>query len=138
MTNEIKLSVDLLVDKRGARIEVTDDDARVTIVSFTMPPDMFCSALGRLVGNKVTGQVGDLSRVGLVHESKQLSFEIPDYGYKRKDRIDEIHDLALEACEDGWVPDKYYNSRDSFYTKDGKDYARVTIRRWVPRDAGRE
>lgn len=30
-----------------------------------------------------------------------------------------------------WVSDNYFQSQDSFFSKDGKNYARAVIRRWV-------
>jgi len=39
--------------------------------------------------------------------------------------------MAQDKLEHGWIADGYFRSRASFFTKDGKRYARCTIRRWV-------
>lgn len=36
-----------------------------------------------------------------------------------------------QILSEGWTVDKYFGSKDSFFTKDGKLYAQTFIRRWV-------
>lgn len=70
----------------------------------------------------------NLENFGKKMEHKTLEFKIPCSGSKQKENA--IKKVS-EICPDGWEPDNYFNSQDSFFTKDGECFARCTIRRWV-------
>lgn len=38
--------------------------------------------------------------------------------------------LILQGMAE-WIPDAYFSSRNSYYSKNGKTYARTIIRRWI-------
>ena len=62
-------------------------------------------------------------------EHKRFVFKLPPVdGWRDKETAKEI---IQKVCPEGWKPDMGFNSQDSFFSKDGKEYARTTIRRWV-------
>lgn len=67
-------------------------------------------------------------------ENKTIDFKISKELYYQKNS-EELKKLAIRACPDGWEPDLYFNSKDSFFTAPGtvEDiyYASCVIRRWV-------
>lgn len=81
-------------------------------------------------------EVHGLDRVGKKQENKLFEFELPkdfkrEYFKGRADQEIELQQLAQSQLSDGWIAENYFGSQDSFFTKDGKKYARVTIRRWI-------
>lgn len=128
---KINGDITILADKDGARIEIRDRDASVLFVEINLSSQQFCQALGRLAHVKCNLNVSGLNKVGKKHENKTFEFELPKnmelWGTDKKI----IADYAETITPEGWKNDRYFNSRDSFFTKDGKDWARCTIRRWV-------
>jgi len=123
--------ISILVDGDMAAIEVVDRDAAVTFLDIEMTTKDFCAALGRLAEVPCVAEVCGLDLVGMQHECKRFEFEFKDKGdWKTRDK--RAHAAAIKVCPEGWVPDAYFGSQGSFFTKDGKEYAATIIRRWVP------
>ena len=122
----------MLIDEKGARIEVTDGPSGIEFLRLSLTPEQLASAMGRIICVKCVANVYGLDKVGLQHENKTLEFGLPDSAiYDTQKGMACI--AAAEACPDGWTPDTYYGSQNSFFTKGEEKWARVTIRRWVPR-----
>jgi hypothetical protein len=120
--------VSILVGEDGASIEIKDGASRVTFVKLYMSPKEFMAALGRLVYCKADIEVFELDKVGKEIETDTMIFEMPEYSYSNKKEIAEAE--ALRRCPDGWETNARFDSQDSFFTKDGKEYAKTIIRRW--------
>ena len=64
-------------------------------------------------------------------ENKTFEFKIPnDIGYGENRKAIAIQ-TAKHKCPIGWTPDEGFSSQGSFFSKNGQDYAKTTIRRWV-------
>lgn len=72
-----------------------------------------------------------LHQVGKKMEHKQFEFPFD----RRKIPFKELDEMAsreaIRVCPEGWYPDLYFGSKNSFFTKDGTEWARTIIRRWV-------
>lgn len=130
-----KASISVLVSQESTTIELRDGDAGVTFAKVKLTPEQLSMALSRLMNTPCTIDVSNLDVIGKKLEVSNLEFEIPDQNFSlysnRKLGEDNLHKTALSLCKDGWIPDKYYGSQDSLFTRDDKKYAKVTIRRWV-------
>ena len=127
--------ITILVSEGGAVIQIHDRDASVQMAEVRMTSAQFCAAIGRQGYVECEMEVCDLSRVGKAMEMKELVFGI---SVPEKDRYDreKMKKIAIKAakteCPEGWIPDTYYGSQNSFYIgSDGVQYARTLIRRWV-------
>lgn len=129
-----KASITFLVDRDNrTSIDIHDDEANINFVRIELTNDQLVSALSRL-GNTPCERVEvvGLNKVGKKMEHKILEFEIPDrYIGKWKTDQSLLERLANNACSKGWKPDHYYNSQETFFNKNGKNYCKVTIRRYV-------
>ena len=70
----------------------------------------------------------------MVKEIDKIEFIIPNnISYQERNKIayKKAKEYCLSHCDTGWIPDNYFNSKNSFFTKNGQDYARCTIRRWI-------
>ena len=63
-------------------------------------------------------------------EVKELTFVIPKT-LQWKEKTEFAKANAQQWASDGWIADSYFNGQDSFFTKDGNEYARIHQRRWV-------
>jgi len=120
--------ITMLFSEDGLRIELRDGDANITFARVTLNPAKACHAMSRLCNVECECEVVGLDLVGKHMVHKPLEFEIGNVEYKN--RKDTAILLASEKCPDGWVPDLYFGSQDSFFVKDGVNMARCTIRRW--------
>lgn len=128
---KIKGSIDILYRDDIVEITVHDEDAVSIVCSVELSSAQFCEvALGRLARQKCEIDVPDSSRIGKIRESKNFEFEMPVLNYP-SNRASVAKMIAAKKCPDGWTPSTYFGSRDSFFKKDGKEYARTTIYRWV-------
>lgn len=121
--------ITILVDKDGAKFQIEDSEAGVRFLEFTMKPEDFCAALGRLGCIPCSLEVGNLKRVGKVMEMDKIEFCIPDVDYGERKAI--AYKIAKKVSPEGWEPDNYFGAQGSFFYKDGKHWARTHIRRWV-------
>lgn len=126
-------AITILVGEDGATIRLHDKDASVAFAEVKLNSQQFCQAMGRLALTECEIEVFGLKKVGKKMEHKKMEFEIGDFdGVTRKGAAQK---KALEIIPDGWVSDQYFGSQDSFFWRDDKEWARVTIRRWVDEDS---
>jgi len=112
-------------------IEIHDNDANITFAEIELDPVQLGQALGRLGFTKCKINLHLSNRIGKKMENKTFEFKIPnDLGYSN-DKKNIVIKIAEEKCPIGWIPDTSFSSRGSFFSKDGQNWARTTIRRWV-------
>lgn len=127
---KLKGSITILIDEEETTIEIMDELSRITFVEVKLTPQQLSAALSRLCNIDCEIDVMGLDRVGKKHEHDKLEFEITDsLRSSRNEKL--LQHIAQSKLSDGWIAESYFGSKDSFFTKDGKPYARVTIRRWV-------
>lgn len=128
---KINAKITILASMDGVTIEVYDADASVEFLTMELTTDQFCAALGRLAMTSCqSAEVRCLERLGKRHECQLFEFALPE-GLDYKDRKQEAEKAMRAACPEGWVPEYYFCSQDSFFTRAGKPWARAIIRRWV-------
>lgn len=128
--------ITILFNEDGLKIELHDEEAGVLFAHVALNAAQTCQAMSRLSQTRCNVEVRNLEKVGKREEYKPFIFPIPDdVGYgKERDRA--ATQAALELCPEGWTPDTYFGSQDSFLIQDGKPMARCMIRRWVDVDEG--
>lgn len=109
-------------------IKIHDKTSGMAFVELELNNEQFVNAAMNRLGNTevMSAEVHSLERVGKTHEHKSFEFEIPKWHDKTFAK-----EYAKNNVPNGWIPDLEFNSQTSFYEKDGKSYARTTIRRWV-------
>ena len=124
-------SISIFINKDHTNIELHDENAAVTFIRIELTPEQLSQALSRQSHTKCEMETCDLSVVGKKMEHKTIEFEIPmDCGYG-EDRRKIAMEYAQKVCPEGWHSEDYFGSQNSFFFKDGKNYARCTIRRWI-------
>ena len=68
---------------------------------------------------------------------KKVSFPLGDAlkGVSWHDRTRLAAEAFKPFCPVGWTSDDYFGFQHSFFMKDGEEWARVTVRRWVEDDS---
>ena len=129
---KIEGNIDILYSNGRVRITVFDKAAACVVCEVEMTPEQFThAAMGRLSHCDVESiHVPALEKVGKTMEHKSVEFPIDCDGFG-----DERKQAAIEAAKahtpEGWIASEYYGSQGSFFKKDGKQWARTTIRRWA-------
>lgn len=132
-SKEVELGLTFLIGKDGAHIELHDKVSGICMFRGDMTPENTLSLMGRLSHTPVKGYLGNLSHVGKKLVMDKLEFELPeDADYSTEKEM--ARTLAKAICPVGWTPDMYFGSQNSFFTKDGKRYARTIIRSYVDPD----
>ena len=132
----MKGNITILVDGQGARIEVEDESSGIRFLKINLSAEQFMACLGRLSMVKCDLELHGLNQIGKTLEVGKHEFKIPAELYNRRyeepDYFDKAaQELAQSQLTDGWIADSYFGSQGSFFQKDGEQWARVTIRRWV-------
>ena len=126
-------------DDQPVYIEIIDEDSRARIrlelnhLDFTnMMTGLNCVPCEMTI----RGQ----KNIGLVMERKEIEFEVSCKIHDRKeDAIDLlIHLLLWDDDLEGWSSTEIFDRKSSFFKRDGKQFARATIQRWVERSEGGE
>lgn len=119
----------LLFDDAGMEITIEDELSSTSFVKARLDAKATCQVLSRLACVNCELDVQGLDHIGKRMEHKSFEFEIPHPGYSMNK--DDICTLALSVCPAGWESDLYFGSQNSFFERDGKEFARMRIRRWV-------
>lgn len=109
-------------------IRVEDELSGARFLGIELPLGDFSLCVTGRSGVPCKMELRELQNVGKKKESKELIFEMPECCYD--DRIASARTEALRHTPEGWTANTYYGSQDSFFAKDGKQWARTTIVRW--------
>jgi len=124
--------ISILIDREKTRIELHDMSASIMFLEITLTAEQLSSALSRLAYTECEIEINGFDKIGKSMELSTLEFELPEsIDRYKKDAADKIKDLAIQNCPVDWKPDLSFNSQNSFFSKDGKQYARTFMRRWI-------
>lgn len=108
---------------------INRDATLVPFVEVTLSSEQFLLALSGMALVEVKKmEVEGLDLIGKKKIVKPLVFEIDEKLWYNKEAVRKI---ALAICPEGWEPDLTFSNQDSFIRKDGKHYARTSLKRWV-------
>lgn len=119
----------MLINREETTIEIRDKNASITFIRVKLTPEQLSAVLSRQMSVECEVDVYALDKIGKVHENKTMEFEIPESLASSK-HANDLQKLAQSELSDGWIAESYFGSQGSFFKKEGKQYARVTIRRW--------
>ena len=124
--------IDILFEHDGLVIRLMDDLAGVTFAEAKLNQEQVCQALSRLSHTHCEIEVRGLQKVGKKMMHKSLEFKMPK-GFKPYDRNRE--ETAIKQMNknmpDGWCGSCYFGRRGSFFKKDGEEWARTHIYKWI-------
>lgn len=132
-TMNINGRISILTNGEYTSIQIKDEASAIVFVDIRLTPEQFCRAIGREMSVECAKtEIRGTDLLGKKMENKYYTFFVGDL---KKGQTEELNRQAtLSLKRDGmadWVPDKYYGSQGSFFSKEDKNHARVTIRRWV-------
>jgi hypothetical protein len=122
--------ITMLINQDYTEIKINDADANTTLASVKLTPAQLSRMLSREGNVECECNTGDLKKIGKKHENKSFEFEIT-YSNSTEDLSLACNEALFQQGMYEWESDNYYTSQSSFFSKDGKKYARATIRRWV-------
>lgn len=122
--------ITILAEEKGVTIKLHDHEASITFAEVALTSEQFTQALSRLGYTKCAIELTNLKLVGKAMVHKVFKFRIPNLEcWEDKKRM--AHREAKKVCPEGWKPDLYFEAKDSFFEKNGKSYAKTTIRQWI-------
>ena len=129
-----KASITFLVSTERTTIEIKDHKSGQTFLKITLTPEQLSMALSRLSYTPCEAEVYNIDKLGKTLFNESFEFEIPKE-LRSSSKAKELSELCLASlAEHGmsdWTPDIYFSSQNSFFNRDGKEYARAVIRRWL-------
>jgi hypothetical protein len=127
-------AISIIINEDETRIEIKDRRSNITFAKVKLTPKQLSLALSRMMYVDCEIQTHGLKNVGKKHVWQKWEFKIPEdllASRYHSDFEEQLNSYAYEKCPRGWVPDNYYGSKESFFVRDGEDWARVTVRKWV-------
>lgn len=124
--------ITFLVNREYTSITVEDSKSGMRILELILTPQQLSEALSRLSNTRCQAEiyVDSAHKWGKKLETKKYEFSIGNPGIT-EDR-EKLAISILDKTDLGeWEYDSYLRSRDSFFQKDGEQWARVMLRRWV-------
>lgn len=124
----------LLVSDGKCLIEVQDHQAGVTFLRIELNADQYMRVLSRQASVDCELDLVGLDKIGKKLEVGKFEFKAltpNDYHRRTYEYEKQLQELAQSQLKDGWIAESYFGSQHSFFQKDGEQWARVTIRRWV-------
>ena len=115
----------------GMEIELHDRDASITFAEVTLTSKQVIQAFSGLGYTGCRIDLKGLEKVGRKMEHMVLEFLLPKVEKRHRMSDEELTCLAEAVLPDGWASDNYFHSQNTFFSRDGKNWARTTMRRWV-------
>jgi hypothetical protein len=129
--------ISILINREYTTIEIEDEQANVRFATIKLTPKQLSACLSRQTSVLCELEVRGLDKIGKKHENQKFEFEIPSqvkYDRYKDGGTNRLWIYAQSLLKDGWLAENYFGSQDSFFERDGKKMARVTIRRWTEID----
>ena len=124
--------ITMLFGEDGLKIEVWDGTASIMFAKIKIEPEQTLQAFSRLACVPCKTEVFGLDKVGKKMISENFIFEVPRYGLiPWKEREAAVGEIAKKECPEGWEPGLYFNGQNSFFEKNGQNFARTYIKKWV-------
>lgn len=128
--------ITFLINEDGASIKIEDYNSNITFCKVKLTQEQTLAILSRQACVDCEIITNGLENVGKKHECKTFDFEIPEsmneYDFRNSEEgAEKLQQLAQSQLEDGWISDRYFGSRNSFFSKNNKHFARITIRRYI-------
>jgi hypothetical protein len=133
MKHKAKLSISRPSYSDGSKkiaIRVMDTEARIEFLEIEIDLEAFSECITGLGHCGCEMEVRGLQNVGKKIENMPIVFEVPEE-FRYKGKCGGVDSLAKKATPYGWECSMYFGSQTSFFSKDGKDFARTTASRWV-------
>ena len=123
-------AITILINGDYTEIELHDKSSGLNIATVKLTVEQLSKALGRLSYTPceidITSELDKINKIMIVDK---LVFPF-DYEGSYIGRSKLAEQESIKYVPEGWVADTYFNSQDSFFTKDGVKYASCTIRKW--------
>lgn len=119
-----------LIGEESTTLELKDSDSGQIFAQVLLNPSQLSAILSRRGNVECEISVFGLEKLGKKMIHKPHTFDITGIDIKRNE-TDVLAGLANKTIPEGWVSDNYFGSQNSFFEKDGRKFARVTIRSWV-------
>jgi len=133
-TEPVNVTISRPMNQRGGdfiSIIISGQNSRVEVMEVKMPIAEFAKAITGQGYCKGVGSLRGCEKFGLKMENKPFEFKLPDSSDWKTRKSDAL-DIVKNVCPDGWEPDSYFSSQDSFFSKGTEQWAMCVIRRWVP------
>ena len=130
--------ITFLINQDYTTIELYDSTSASHILEIRLTPIQLNQALSRLGHTECTAEIFNVDKVNKKMEILKHIFNIDGIDRYSKGSKEKIVERGLLTCPEGWEMDKYFQSQDSFFSDNGRDYARATIRRWVNSEQNHE
>lgn len=108
-----------------------DNDAHIQFAEIFLTPEQFVAAMSRLEQVECEINIFGLENIGKLRVMQPIEFSLgvkSIVGIKEKELAQAI---LKDKCPEGWIPEGYFNSQNSFFNKDGEIWARTHIHKWV-------
>lgn len=131
-----KGAITFLVNQGRTTIEIHDHESNITFAEIRLTDEQVVQMMSRLSFTDCDISVFGLDKIGKKMESTSFEFELPE-GFKRNngDNDNVLNRVCWDALKKSafstWEPQLYFGSQNSFFSKDGKQYARTVVRRWI-------
>lgn len=127
---KLKGKISILINREETTIEIKCEKSNSTFLKVHLTPEQLSESLSRCYCVDCEFEIGHLDRIGKTHQFEKFEFELPKE-LKSKGTSKELKEFSQSLLTDGWISDGFFSSKDSFFTKDGKDMARTLKRRYI-------
>ena len=126
----IEMGYAILIDQNGkfVEIELYDNENRRFRIEMSIPIEHFAKALSRLVGQRCLVNFYNIDTFNKTAVNETVIFEI-----EKSANRDEAKEKAQLYVEPNEFIDLSFNSQGSFFSKDGKNYAKTYKTKFVER-----
>lgn len=121
----------MLINSDGTNIELYDSKSCKVFARIKLTNEQLAQVLSRLHRTDCEIEVDNLDVIDKQMEHKRFVFEINNEMRTSKSALNQhcLKSLKAQGMSE-WIPESNYASQDTFFTENGKHFARTTIRKW--------
>jgi hypothetical protein len=113
----------------GLEMTIRDEKSFMEFITIKISPEEFLKGLGRVMSRPCEVTLKNMDKIGKKRKIEILTFEVENV-YDKKYAIEKAEEIAKTRFKDNIYRINSFNSSDSFFTDNGKGYAKTTVIIW--------
>lgn len=119
--------ITMLFDEDGLSIDVADKASNLPVFKIRLDKDKTLQVLSRYARTYCNMETYNLDKVGKKMRMATFYVNLGKVEWRDKKAA---RQKVLLCCPHEWQPDMYFDSQDSFFSFEGNEWVKTTIRRW--------
>ena len=124
-------SISFNPSSEGLEMTIRDEKSFMEFITIKISPEEFLKGMGRVMSRPCEVTLKNMDKIGKKRKIEILTFEVLYKNvYDKKYAMEKAKEIAKTRFKDNIYRINSFDSSDSFFTDNGKAYAKTTVMIW--------